>query len=131
MRFLLALVLAFYFLNGQSQTQNEMNGAASTAYEKADKELNVLYKEIVAAYRSDTIFLKNLKTSQKIWISFRDAELKMKFPERPGRFYGSIHPVCVSGYLEKLTRERIRTLKEWLDGAIEGEACNGSVKFFK
>jgi uncharacterized protein YecT (DUF1311 family) len=108
-----------------------MNGAASTAYEKADKELNVLYKEIVAAYRSDTIFLKNLKTSQKIWISFRDAELKMKFPERPCRFYGSIHPVCVSGYLEKLTRERIRTLKEWLDGAIEGEACNGSVKFFK
>lgn len=36
--------------------------------------------------------------------------------------------MCVSMYLEKLTRERIKTLKEWINGVEEGDVCIGSVK---
>ena len=128
MKFLLAVVLFMCFVSSFAQTQAEMNIDAIKSYEKSDKELNDIYKQILNRYKSDTIFIKNLKSSQKIWITFRDAELKMKFPEKIKGFYGSIQPVCVSGYLEKLTRERTLTLKAWLDGYIEGDACNGSIK---
>jgi uncharacterized protein YecT (DUF1311 family) len=76
----------------------------------------------------DTIFIKNLKSSQRIWITFRDAELKMKYPEREPGWYGSIHPMCVSSYLAELTNERIKTLKEWIEGIEEGESCGGSIR---
>jgi len=36
--------------------------------------------------------------------------------------------MCVSIYLERLTRERIATIKEWADGIEEGDVCIGSVK---
>ena len=69
-----------------------------------------------------------MKDSQRIWITFRDTELKVKYPSTEPRYYGSIYPMYVSIYLEKLTRERIKTLKEWIDGIEEGDVCTGSVK---
>jgi hypothetical protein len=36
--------------------------------------------------------------------------------------------MCVLFYLEKLTLERIKTLKVWIDGIEEGDVCTGSVK---
>ena len=110
------------------QTQFEMNKESGDSFEKADKELNEIYKKILFEYKSDTLFIKNLKSSQRIWITFRDAELKMKFPEREPGWYGSMHPMCVSGYLEKLTRARIKTLSQWLGSIEEGEGCGGSIK---
>lgn len=110
------------------QTQLEMNLETVNSFEKADKELNEIYNKILHKYRSDTVFIKNLKVSQRIWITFRDAELNMKFPERGQGWYGSMHPMCVSGYLEKLTRARIKTLTEWLSGVEDGEGCGGSIK---
>jgi uncharacterized protein YecT (DUF1311 family) len=111
-----------------SQTQNEMNQEAYASYQKADKELNTVYKKILNEYKADTEFIKNLKTAQRIWITFRDAEMKMKYPDRGDYYYGSIHPMCLSGFLEELTRERIKTLNVWLEGIPEGDACLGSVK---
>lgn len=115
-------------MTGFSQTQAEMNRDASESYKKVDKELNDIYKTILTDYKSDTVFIKNLKASQRIWINFRDAELKVKFPATNPRFYGSVFPMCVSIYLEKLTRERITTLKAWTEGFEEGDACKGSLK---
>jgi hypothetical protein len=34
--------------------------------------------------------------------------------------------MCWSYYKESLTRERIKTLKQWTTGAEEGDVCNGS-----
>lgn len=110
------------------QTQLEMNRESVDSFEKADQELNEIYNNILHEYSSDTVFIKNLKVSQRIWIAFRDAELNMKFPERGSGWYGSMHPMCVSGYLEKLTRARIKTLTEWLSGVVDGEGCGGSIK---
>jgi uncharacterized protein YecT (DUF1311 family) len=105
-----------------------MNKNGFNSYQNADKELNRIYQNILVEYKSDSVFIKNLKAAQRTWITFRDAELKMKFPEREPGYDGSIQPMCVSNYLEQLTKERIKTLKVWLDGIEEGEGCNGSVK---
>ncbi len=125
-------ILTFLFLNcflfAFSQNQADMNKDAYNSYQKSDKELNSTYQKILVEYKSDSVFIKNLKASQRIWVSFRDAELKMKFPEREPGYYGSIQPMCVSYYLEQLTKERIKTLKVWLDGIEEGDGCIGSVK---
>jgi uncharacterized protein YecT (DUF1311 family) len=98
------------------------------SYKKIDKKLNEVYQAILKAYKSDTEFIKNLRVSQRIWITFRDAEVKVKFPDREDGYYGSIHPLCVSLYLEDLTKDRISTLNLWLKGSEEGDACSGSIK---
>lgn len=128
MRFILIILIGFISSTGFSQTQGEMNDEASNSYKQADKELNDIYKTILSEYKSDTIFIKNLKASQRIWISFRDAELKVKYPENESGNYGSVYPMCVSVYMEKITQERIKTLKEWIDGIEEGDVCIGSIK---
>lgn len=128
MRLILILLFGFYSTVIFAQTQTELNIETNNSYKKTDKELNEVYQKILSEYKSDTIFIKNLRASQIIWITFRDAELKMKYPEREPGYYGSVHPICIANYLEKLTRERINTLKVWLIGIEEGDACVGSVK---
>jgi uncharacterized protein YecT (DUF1311 family) len=114
-----------------SQTQAEMNEEAFATYKKADKELNSVYKKILVEYKSDTAFIRNLKISQRIWVTFRDAELNMKYPDREPYYYGSILPLCMANFLEKLTLDRIKTLKVWLVGVPDGDVCSGSVKTIK
>jgi uncharacterized protein YecT (DUF1311 family) len=109
-----------------AQTQSKMNSDAGDSLRKADYELNQVYKKILTDYKSDTVFVKNLKISQRLWIQFRDAEMNMKYPERQAGYYGSVYPMCWSMYKEQLTRDRIKTLRQWLSGTDEGDVCNGS-----
>lgn len=108
-----------------------MNKEAYAEFNKSDKTLNEIYKTILSEYKSDTIFVENLKKSQRLWIKFRDAEMEMKFPNYADKIYRSIHPTCRAFYLKKLTDKRIETLKEWVSGIEEGDACNGSVKIIE
>jgi uncharacterized protein YecT (DUF1311 family) len=112
-----------------AQTQLELNKKAQDDFSKADNELNIVFKKISTEYKDDTLFIKNLKAAQKIWIQFRDAEMKMKFPD--ANEYGSVLPMCWSMYKEQLTRDRIKTLNEWLNGVPEGDVCSGSAKIRK
>lgn len=128
MKYILSLVFCFFCFFGFSQTQAELNMMQYDSYKKIDKKLNEVYQAILKAYKSDTEFIKNLRVSQRIWITFRDAEVKVKFPDREDGYYGSIHPLCVSLYLEDLTKDRISTLNLWLKGSEEGDACSGSIK---
>nr|WP_234387189.1 lysozyme inhibitor LprI family protein [Aquimarina sp. Aq78] len=106
-----------------------MNKDANNEYQKADTELNEVYQNILTEYKSDTIFIDRLKKTQRIWISYRDAELEMKFPAKNKQTeYGSVYPMCVSYFLKELTEERIEKLKIWLIGIEEGDVCSGSVK---
>jgi hypothetical protein len=36
--------------------------------------------------------------------------------------------MCYSAYKEELTRQRIKTLQQWLEGVEEGDVCAGSLK---
>ena len=111
-----------------AQTQADLTATSGNDYQKADAELNRIYRQILKDYKEDTAFIINLKASQRIWIQFRDAELKMKYPVRKPGFYGSVHPMCILMYLAELTQARINTLKIWTEGIEEGDVCAGSVK---
>lgn len=125
---IILLFLLTFSINCFSQTQAEMNQQAYASYNKADKKLNTIYQKILVKYKTDKLFVANLKKSQRIWISFRDAEIDMKYPNYPNQNYGSIHPTCRAVYLTELTESRIKTLNVWLNGIKEGDACSGSVK---
>ena len=56
-----------------AQTQEEDR----TYFENSDKQLNEIYQKLIVANRSDTMFIKNLKTSQRSWLQFRDAQLTL------------------------------------------------------
>jgi uncharacterized protein YecT (DUF1311 family) len=86
-------------------------------------------KKILYEYKSDTEFIKNLKIAQRIWINFRDAEVKMKYPDREPGYYGTMHPICVFEYMFNLTQDRINTLKQWIEKTHEGDGCSGSIRF--
>ena len=111
-----------------SQTQAEMDKISFENFSKVDKKLNTVYKKILNIYKVDTSFIMNLKGSQRIWIRFRDAEVKMMYPDREPGYYGTIHPVCVSSYLEELTQTRIDKLKKWLEDIKKSDGCSGSIK---
>ena len=117
-----------FVLNELGQTQLEMNEAAQAKFNQADKQLNIVYKKVLTSYSRDSNFIAQLKASQRIWIQFRDAEMKMKFPEKDQSIYGSVFPMCWYIYMEELTVERTKKLKLWLTGAKEGEVCSGSIK---
>ena len=124
--FLKIFILLIY--SSFAQTQTELNQDAAKQSLNVEKELNRVYNKILKEYKTDTAFTKNLKKSQKIWIQFREAEMKVKYPDREADYYGSIHSMCLSSYREQLTTERIKVLQAWLDGVEEGDACSGSVK---
>ena len=109
-----------------AQTQLQMNDSTKKEFERSDKELNRVYQQILTDYNSDTLFLKNLRTSQKIWIQFRDAEMKMKYPLKENEYY-SMQPVCWLAYMQGLTETRTTTLKQWLQPLEDGDVCAGSI----
>lgn len=128
MKTILTLVLIFCSTLSNCQTQYEMNMDAYHSFQKADSELNAIYKKILRLYKPDIIFIKNLKKSQRIWIQFRDAEMEVKYPDYGYDFpYGSVHPMCWSLYKEQLTRTRIDFLKDWINGDDDGDVCRGSM----
>ncbi|WP_378187715.1 lysozyme inhibitor LprI family protein [Aquimarina sp. W85] len=122
-----ALILTTSF-NTFAQTQTEINNEAYADLQKSDKELNKIYQEVLATYKSDSKFISSLKKSQKIWIKFRDAELEMKYPNYREPYDNSIHPMCRANYLKELTEDRIKQLQLWLNGIDESDKCSGSVK---
>lgn len=122
------IVFGAPWTEASAQTQGEMNQDAAGEFKAADKELNAIYQQILDDYADDDVFLANLKEAQRCWIDFRDAQLKMKYPDREPGYYGSIQPVCEMTYLTELTQDRIKTLNVWIEGVEEGNLCGGTVK---
>nr|WP_240788895.1 lysozyme inhibitor LprI family protein [Psychroserpens sp. NJDZ02] len=108
-----------------------MNKDVYAEFNESDKQLNDIYKTILSEYKTDTIFIDNLKKSQRLWTQFRDAEMEMKYPNYPEKIYGSIHPTCRAFYLKELTDKRIKTLNIWVSRTEEGDVCSGSVKIIE
>ena len=122
------IMLGALWTEAGAQTQGEMNQDAAGEFKAADNKLNAIYRQILEDYKDDAVFLANLKEAQRCWITFRDAQLKMKYPDREPGYYGSIQPMCEAMYLTELTQERIKTLSLWIDGVAEGDACAGTVR---
>jgi uncharacterized protein YecT (DUF1311 family) len=105
----------------------EINEDAHRQSDKADKELNRVYGQILIEYKTDTVFIKNLKIAQQQWIKFRDAEIDMMYPEREYGYYGSMYPMCRSLYEKELTDERTKKLKRWLKDDRQDNGCTTSI----
>ena len=125
---LLALLLLGAAQAVQSQTQGELNNQTEAEWRAADDQLNSIYQKIIAENSDDEVFLASLKEAQRCWITFRDAQLKMKYPDREPGYYGSVLPSCEMMYLTELTQDRIKALQVWIDGVEEGNICAGTIK---
>ena len=93
-----------------AQSQQEMNAAAAENFKKADKELNEVYAKVLA--NLDDAAKENLKKSQRAWVAWRDAEAVFRADaEARG---GSMWPLVHEGIRSRLTKERVKGLKELL-----------------
>lgn len=101
--------------------QQETNAGEDTDYQKADRELSSVCGMIIEEYNEDAAFIAALRASERAWIKFRDAEVRMKFPETEPGYYGSSYPMSFSAYKAELTRARTRELRQRLGGVDEGD----------
>lgn len=111
------------------QTQDETNAEAGRDLKKVEDTLTRMVIRIHDLYKSDKVFLSAFDQCQAQWLKFRDAELRMKFPEQSSGYYGSVLPMCEAYFLSDLTNARIKELQPWIDGAEEGDVCSGSLRF--
>lgn len=115
--------------------QSDLNQCALQDYQTSDAQLNEVYRAIEQKYHGNPAFLAKLKLSEEAWIKYRDAELAMMYPPEPDdnpeddhlTHYGSIYPMCKSMYLDDITQDRIKELKQWLDVPTERSSCMGSI----
>ncbi len=104
-----------------AMSQMEMNACAQQAFERADAELNALYRRLIDGAREDDRSPDNgrsdgddrpgaeatLREAQRAWVAFRDAHCRGEgYAERGG----SMEPMIFHQCLERLTRERIAQL---------------------
>ena len=115
-----------------ANTQLDMDVCAASDFERADKELNEVYKEILKRYHNSPQFLKSLKAAQQAWLVFRDAHLKMIYPleKDPKTDYGSVFPMCWATTEADITFARAKELRKWLGPFEEGDVCQGSIGNF-
>ncbi|THK38307.1 lysozyme inhibitor LprI family protein [Ensifer sp. MPMI2T] len=104
-------------------TQMDMNICAGQDYDRADADLNKIYKQAVAAMKAkdkelgeiDAAYVgaeEALKKAQRAWIGYRDGQCQLAGFEARG---GSMEPMLVSGCLAELTRKRTTELKQLLE----------------
>ncbi|HEX8423249.1 MAG TPA: lysozyme inhibitor LprI family protein [Pyrinomonadaceae bacterium] len=92
-----------------SNTQYELNQCAARARDKADAELNKVYRELVKD--TGTAERAKLRAAQLAWIKFRDAQCDY---ESIGNKGGSMYPMVSSFCLARVTTERVKRLQEIL-----------------
>ena len=95
-----------------AQNQHELNQQAAADFQKADKELNVVYKQLMKKLEGKV--KQRLIDSQIIWVKFRDTEADARGLIFEG---GSAQPLLYEGARARLTEKRVVELKEWLRDA--------------
>ena len=123
MRFLIIplAILAFLSIAPQpatAQSQAEMNMEAGKRLEKADAELNKIYKQVLAQRTKEPGFTAVLKEAQRAWLKFLDHHMNVLFyveeGENPREVYGSIYPLEFAEAKTALIEARIAQLKDLL-----------------
>jgi uncharacterized protein YecT (DUF1311 family) len=89
--------------NAGDLSQTDLNQASSQEYSSADFMLNKAYQQLMGVL--ETGEKDSLKSVQKAWIKFRDANAK--FVTRSG---GSIAPLLQNQALTEMTNHRTATL---------------------
>lgn len=107
-----------------AETQADMNQCAYDDFDKADKQLNAVYKKALASQvELDTQSaeiepgyvgaVKALKKAQRAWIDYRDGHCEGVSYAAVG---GSMQPMLEQGCRADLTKKRTKELRELMDG---------------
>ena len=107
-----------------AMAQADMNQCAYLDFEKADKELNQVYKQALksqadldqqsAEMNPDYVgAVKALKKAQRAWIDYRDGQCEGVGYQAAG---GSMQPMLIDGCKAQLTQTRTKELKELIQG---------------
>lgn len=98
----------------KAMSQHEMNRCASEEFQKADAELNKLYRQLTGGAGAGE--RAKLRAAQLAWIKFRDAHCDYEaFGNTGGSIYPMVHGFCRA----RVTRERASQFKEILKEAEE------------
>lgn len=92
-------------------TQQAMNQCASANYKAADAALGKAYKAVVARLGDDADRLALLRSAERAWINFRDAECSFAADGVAG---GSIAPMIRAQCLQAQTEARTAALQAYL-----------------
>lgn len=96
---------------GTYETQGEINACAGRNFDAADAELNGVYREVTHRLKDDAEGLGKLKSAERAWIAYRDADCAFAAMSVEG---GSIYPMILLACREAATRGRIAALKGYL-----------------
>jgi uncharacterized protein YecT (DUF1311 family) len=90
-----------------------MNQQAARIFEKADAELNRVYKQLIDTLEklSDKKRVTLLRDNQRAWLKYRDTLAQYDAYEMYG---GSAYPLLYSGSMASTTKLRTQELKESL-----------------
>jgi uncharacterized protein YecT (DUF1311 family) len=100
--------------------QPEISQCAADDYTASDKKLNDTWKKLMDKFSSDKTATAKLKTAQKAWIVFRDAEVEAQFAcgDKSGNCWGSMESMLRSGVLKELTDARTERLQKYIDNGL-------------
>ena len=123
-KFFTLTLLIFFSSFSIAQSMIEITEEARLQFQRADKDLNVAYNELIMKYKNYPSFIEKLKIAQRLWIQYRDALIDMEFPSNePRRDYGSMYSLCVLNLKTKLTSNRTNELLNY--GGVD--ECGGPV----
>ena len=113
MRFAVAVLFAAAMahpLQLLGQSQQEMNRQAEREFDAADKALNQVYKQVLAAIDAEA--QPKLKAAQRAWVQFRDADAAFHadLEARDGR----MAPLVEAGRKAAMTEARVKELQKVL-----------------
>ena len=106
-----------------AMNQQDMNFCAEQEFERADAELNALWRRVIAEERANDAEYNReyvatgappvnaeqaLREAQRAWIAFRDAQCTYEGYEN---FGGSLQPLTEATCRTRMTRERIAQLQ--------------------
>ena len=126
---MISLMMAVALLGAQEpdcrdpQYQAEMNRCAYLDFQAADRELNQLWPQMIAAARRADAEINRefdqaptseaaLRNAQRAWITFRDEHCTYEGHEARG---GSMETMLYEGCRATLTRQRIEQLRGLLE----------------
>jgi uncharacterized protein YecT (DUF1311 family) len=98
------------------QTQAEMDKTAYQDFQKEDKQLNIIYKQVLKEYDPKDQYqaptYKKIIAAERAWITYRDAESNMEASmDAEG---GSMYPMSFYESCAYHTQQRIDLLKKLL-----------------
>jgi uncharacterized protein YecT (DUF1311 family) len=65
-----------------AQTQHSLDDRSNQRARRADSTLNVLYRQVEAKYRSDSVALRKVRAAEHAWLAFRDAQIAVRMRSR-------------------------------------------------